>query len=338
MRIRDAIARVVDGHDLTEAEARAALGVIMDGQATAAQIASFLTALRIKGETVEEILGFVRETRRRARHIHPRVDNLVDVCGTGGDAFTTFNISSTAAFVVAGAGGHVAKHGGRTYRHSSGSADVVEAMGINIEAPPDVVERCIEEIGIGFLFAPLYHPAVKHAVGPRREIGLRTVLNVVSPLANPAGAPNMLLGVYDAGLTEVVAQVMVELGARRALVVHGDGMDELTTLGPSKISEVRHGTIRTYGIDPEELGLPRGERDALAGSTPAENARVAEAILQGEGGPRRDIVTLNAAAGLVAAGLSGDLREGLDLARRALDSGEAYARLVQLRAMTRNGS
>jgi anthranilate phosphoribosyltransferase len=310
----------------------------MDGQATAAQIASFLTALRIKGETVEEILGFVKETRHRARRIHPRVDDLVDVCGTGGDAFTTFNISSTAGFVVAGAGGRVAKHGGRTYRHRSGSADVVEAMGINIEAPPEVVERCIEEVGIGFLFAPLYHPAVKHAVGPRREIGLRTVLNVVSPLANPAGAPNMLLGVYDAQLTEVVAQVMIALGTRRALVVHGDGLDELTTLGRSKITEVRDGAFRTYDVDARDLGLPLGDRDALAGGSPDENARIADAVLRGERGPRRDIVALNAGAGLVAAGLAGDLRAGLDLAERAIDSGEAYARLVRLRTMTQNGA
>ncbi|MDR7419040.1 MAG: anthranilate phosphoribosyltransferase [Armatimonadota bacterium] len=338
MRIRDAIAKVVERQDLTEAEARSALATIMDGQATPAQIAAFLTALRLKGETVGEILGFVRETRRRARRIHPRVDHLVDVCGTGGDAFTTFNISSTAAFVVAGAGGHVAKHGGRTYRHRSGSADVVEAMGINIEAPADVVERCIEQVGIGFLFAPLYHPAVKHAAAPRREIGFRTVLNVVSPLANPADAPNMLLGVYDAQLTEVVAQVMVELGLRRALVVHGDGMDELTTLGPSKISEVRDGAVRTYHVHPEDVGLARGVQEALAGGAPDENARIAAAILQGERGPRRDIVVLNAGAGLVAAGLAADLREGVARAQQAIDAGEAYDRLVRLRIMTRNGA
>ncbi len=335
MDVRDAIRKVVDRQDLSEAEARAALGFIMDGLATPAQIAAFLTALRMKGETVEEILGFVRETRARARKIRPRVDNLVDVCGTGGDQFTTFNISSTSAFVVAGAGARVAKHGGRTYRHRSGSADVVEAMGVNIEAPPEVVERCIEEIGIGFLFAPLYHAAVKHALAPRREIGLRTVLNVVSPLANPADAPNMLMGTYDPGLTEIVAEVMVALGTHRALVVHGDGMDELTTLGPSKVSEVRDGTVRTYVVDPAALGLLAPHRAALAGSTPEENAQIAVSVLQGEVGPRRDIVLLNAAAGLIAAGVADDLHGGFAMSARAIDSGDAYGRLERLRAMTR---
>jgi len=335
MDIRDAIRKLVNRQDLSEAEARAALGYIMDGLATPAQIAAFLTALRMKGETVSEILGFVRETRARARKIRPRVDNLVDVCGTGGDQFTTFNISSTSAFVVAGAGARVAKHGGRTYRHRSGSADVVEAMGVNIEAAPEVVERCIEEIGIGFLFAPLYHAAVKHALAPRREIGLRTVLNVVSPLANPADAPNMLMGTYAPDLTEIVAEVMVELGTRRALVVHGDGMDELTTLGPSKISEVRDGTVRTYTVDPAALRLLMPHRAALAGSTPEENAHIAVSILQGELGPRRDIVLLNAAAGLVASGLADDLQEGLALSAHAIDSGAGFGRLEGLRAMTR---
>ncbi len=335
MDVRDAIRKLVDRQDLTETEARGALGFIMDGQATPAQIAAFLTALRMKGETVEEIVGFVRETRARAWKIRPRVDNLVDVCGTGGDQFTTFNISSTVAFVVAGGGAHVAKHGGRTYRHRSGSADVVEAMGVNIEVPPEVVARCIEEVGIGFLFAPLYHPAVKHAAAPRREIGLRTVLNVVSTLANPADAPNMLLGVYDPTLTETVADVLVELGARHALVVHGDGMDELSTLGPSKISEVRNGEVRTYTFEAESIGLRPPDPAALAGGTPADNAKISVAILQGELGARREIVQLNAAGGLVAAGLADDLREGFAAAARSIDSGEAYERLKGLRALTR---
>jgi len=334
--LREVIRKLVERQNLAETEARAALGVIMDGQATPAQIAAFFTALRMKGETVEEITAFVRETRHRARKISPRVADLVDVCGTGGDAFATFNISSTAAFIVAAAGANVAKHGGRTYRHRSGSADVVEAMGVNIEAVPDLVERCIEALGIGFLFAPLYHPAVKHAVAPRREIGFPTVLNVVSPLANPAGAPNLLVGTYRPELTEIVAEVLIELGARRALVVHGGGMDELTTMGPSKITEVRDGTARTYMFDPATLGLRAPDRDALSGGTPDENAQTAIAILRGEQGYRREIVLLNAAAGLIAGGLAANLPEGFAMATRALDAGAAYEKLEALRAMTRN--
>ncbi len=338
MDIKDAIRKIVDRDNLSRAEARAALGTIMDGQSTPAQIAAFFTALRIKGETVEEITGFVEETRQRARRIHPRVDELVDVAGTGGDQFTTFNISSTAAFIVAGAGANVAKHGGRTYRHRSGSADVIEAMAVNIEVAPEVVERCIEEIGIGFLFAPMYHPAVKHAVGPRREIGFPTVLNIVSPLANPAGAPNLLVGTYRPDLTEVVAEVLVELGTRRALVVHGDGMDELTTLGLSKITEVKDGVVRTSTFDPSTLGLRPPDRQALAGGTPAENAQIGISVLQGELGPRREIVLLNAAAGLVVAGRASDLREGVAMAARAVDSGAAFEKLEMLRARTANTS
>jgi anthranilate phosphoribosyltransferase len=336
--LREVIRKLVARQELTEPEARAALGAIMDGHATPAQIAAFFTALRMKGETVEEIVGFVRETRERARKISPRVADLVDVCGTGGDAFTTFNISTTAAFVVAAAGAPVAKHGGRTYRHRSGSADVIEAMGVNIEAVPDVVERCIETLGIGFLYAPLYHAAVRHAVGPRREIGFPTVLNVVSPLANPAGAPNLLVGTYRPDLTEIVAEVLIELGARRALVVHGSGMDEVTTLGPSKITEVRDGASRTYTFDPATLGLRKPDRDALCGGTPDENARTAIAILRGEPGPRREIVLLNAAAGLVAGGLAADLPDGFAAAARALDDGAAYEKLEGLRAMTRDAA
>ncbi len=338
MDIKDAIRKIVERDSLSRAEARAALGTIMDGQSTPAQIAAFFTALRMKGETVEEITGFVEETRQRARRIHPRVDELVDVAGTGGDQFTTFNISSTAAFIVAGAGANVAKHGGRTYRHRSGSADVIEAMAVNIEVSPEVVERCIEEIGIGFLFAPMYHPAVKHAVGPRREIGFPTVLNIVSPLANPAGAPNLLVGTYRPDLTEVVAEVLVELGTRRALVVHGDGMDEVTTLGLSKITEVKDGVVRTSMFDPSTIGLRPPDRQALAGGTPAENARIGISILQGEPGPRREIVLLNAAAGLVVAGRASDLREGVAMAARAVDNGAAFEKLEMLRARTARAS
>ncbi|MDQ7828890.1 MAG: anthranilate phosphoribosyltransferase [Armatimonadota bacterium] len=335
MELKEAIRKAVERQDLSEAEAHDALGVIMDGQATPAQIAALITALRMKGETVEEIAGFARGMRERAQRIRPRVDGLVDVVGTGGDRISTFNVSTTAAFVVAGAGAYVAKHGNRAVSRRCGAADVLEALGVNIQVAPEVVERCVEDIGMGFLFAPLYHPAMKHAVGPRREIGIRTVFNILGPLTNPAGARHLLVGVYDPALTELLAQVLLELGVRRALVVHGDGMDEVSTLGPTRVAEARDGRVRTYTVEPESLGLPRPAPEAIAGGAPEENARVAEAVLRGERGAPRDLVLLNAAAGLVAADLAEDLREGLALAVRAVDSGAAYERLEALRARTR---
>lgn len=337
MELKDGIRKAVERADLTEAEAHGALGVIMDGQATPAQIAAFITALRMKGEAVDEIAGFARAMRERAQRIRPRVDELVDVVGTGGDRVSTFNISTTTAFVVAGAGAYVAKHGNRAVSRRSGAADVLEALGVNIQVDAEVVSQCIEDIGIGFLFAPLYHPAMKHAVGPRREIGIRTVFNILGPLTNPAGARNLLVGTYAPALTEIMAQVLAELGARRALVVHGDGMDEISTLGPTRISEVRNGTVRTYTLDPRELGIEPPRPEAIAGGAPEENARITEDVLRGERGPARDIVVLNAAAALMAAGLSADLREGNELASRAIDTGAAYERLEGLRVRTQVG-
>lgn len=335
MELKEVIRKVVERQDLSEAEAHDALGVIMDGQATPAQIAALITALRMKGETVGEIAGFARGMRERAQRIRPRVDGLVDVVGTGGDRISTFNVSTTAAFVVAGAGAYVAKHGNRAVSRRCGAADVLEALGVNIQVAPEVVERCVEDIGMGFLFAPLYHPAMKHAVGPRREIGIRTVFNILGPLTNPAGARHLLVGVYDPALTALLAQVLLELGVRRALVVHGDGMDEVSTLGPTTVAEARDGRVRTYTVEPDSLGLPRPAPEAIAGGAPEENARITEAVLRGERGAPRDLVLLNAAAGLVAADLAEDLREGLALAARAVDSGAAYERLEALRARTR---
>ncbi len=335
MHLKDAIRKVVDRQDLSEAEAHAALGVVMDGQATPAQIAAFITALRMKGEKVEEIAGFARAMRERAQRIRPRVDDLVDVVGTGGDRVSTFNISTTTAFVVAGAGAYVAKHGNRAVSRRSGAADVLEALGVNIQVAPEVVAGCIEDVGIGFLFAPLYHAAMKHAVGPRREIGIRTVFNILGPLTNPAGARNLLVGTYDPGLTEIMAEVLSELGARRALVVHGDGMDELSTLSPTKISEVSNGSVRTYMLDPTSLGFTPPDPQALAGGAPEENARITEGVLRGEHTPARDIILLNAAAALQVAGLAGGIREGIALASRSIDSGAAYERLEGLRVRTR---
>lgn len=330
--IREAIEKVVRRVSLSREEARAAMGEIMDGQATPAQIASFITALRMKGETVDEIVGFAQAMRERAVRIAPRVDHLLDTCGTGGDRLGTFNISTTAAFVVAGAGIHVAKHGNRSVSSGCGSADLLEALGVPLEADPASIERCIEEERIGFLFAPRFHLAMKHALGPRKEIGIRTVFNILGPLTNPAGAQYQILGVSDPSLLEVMAACLQELGVRRAMVVHGlDGMDELSICALTKVAEVDQGAIHVYTLDPEEVGIPRSDLAALSGGTPEQNAKIALSILQGEQGPRRDAVLLNASAGLYVSGYAGDLREGVALARASIDSGAAHDRLVVLR-------
>lgn len=331
-----ALRKVVDKENLSEQEAWAAMGQVMDGEATPAQIAALVTALRMKGETVQEIAGFARAMRERAQRITPSADTLIDVVGTGGDRLSTFNISTTAAFVVAAAGGYVAKHGNRAVSRLSGAADVLEALGVQIQVPPEVVRRAIEDIGIGFMFAPIYHAAMKHAVGPRKEIGIRTVFNILGPLTNPANANYLVVGAYDPALTEVMAEVLGEMGARRAFVVHGlDGLDEVSTVGPTRISELRDGSIKTYTITPDELGLPSAEAETIAGGRPEENAAITTAVLQGERGPRQDIVLANAAAALVAAEIAADWREGVELARRAIASGAAYEKLEALRAHTK---
>jgi len=336
MALRPAIAKVVSRQSLTEAEARASMGLIMDGEATPAQIAAFITALAIRGETVEEITGFAKAIRDRAVTIAPQADHLVDIVGTGGDRLNTFNISTTSAFVIAGAGGHVAKHGNRAASSRSGSADVLEALGINLEAAPDVVQDCIEDVGFGFLFAPRFHPAFKHAIVPRREIGIRTVFNILGPLTNPAKARRYLQGVPSAVHTEVMAQVLAELGAERAFVVHGeDGMDEISICAPTRVSEVLDGRVRTYTMAPEDAGFDRAPLESLRGGTPEDNARICVAILQGERGPRRDIVELNAGVALVAAGLADDVRDGVARAAESIDSGSAYEKLEALRLRTK---
>lgn len=336
MEIKEAISRVVGRESLTEGEAHAAMGQVMDGAATPAQIAALITALRMKGETVEEIAGFARAMRERAQRITPSADVLIDVVGTGGDRLHTFNISTTTAFVVAAAGGYVAKHGNRAVSRLSGAADVLEALGVQIQIPPEAVRRAIEDLGIGFMFAPIYHAAMKHAVTPRREIGIRTVFNILGPLTNPAGAGYLVVGAYDPGLTETMARVLGEMGARRAFVVHGlDGIDEVSTVGATQVSELQGGAVRTYTITPEDLGLPRAAPEQIAGGRPEENAAITTAILQGEAGPRADIVLANAAAALVAAEIAEDLRGGVELARRAIRSGAAHEKLEALRAHTR---
>lgn len=336
MEIKDAIRQVVDKADLSESEAWAAMGQVMDGQATPAQIAALVTALRMKGETVQEIAGFARAMRERAQRITPAADTLIDIVGTGGDRLSTFNISTTSAFVVAAAGGYVAKHGNRAVSRLSGAADVLEALGVQIQVPPEVVRRAIEDIGIGFMFAPIYHVAMKHAVGPRKEIGIRTVFNVLGPLTNPANANYLVVGTYDPRLTEVMAQVLGEMGVRRAMVVHGlAGIDEVSTVGPTRISELRDGSVHTYTIAPDEIGLPRASADAIGGGRPEENAAITTAVLRGEPGPRRDIVLANAGAALIVAGLAKDWHEGIALAKRAIDTGAAHEKLEALRAHTR---
>lgn len=335
--IRECIAKAVEKQDLTPEEARAAWEEITGGEATPSQIASLITALRMKGETVEEITAAARVMRERATRIpvdDPRSDPapgaggppppLLDTCGTGGDQTHTFNVSTCTAFVVAGAGVRVAKHGNRSVSSSCGSADVCEALGIDLALPPLRVAACIRTHGIGFLFAPALHPTMKHAVLPRREIGIRTIFNLLGPTANPADAQIQVLGVYRRDLTERLAAVLANLGCRRALVVHGeDGMDEITTTGKTYVCELSGGRLRSYEIYPEEFGLPRASLEALRGGGARENAQILQELLAGGPGPRRDMVLLNAGAALYAAGTAADIREGIRLAEASIDGGRA---------------
>lgn len=334
LTLPEAIARAVAGHDLSVEEAKHVMDIIMSGGATEAQIGAWMTALRMKGETVEEITGCALAMRAHAHRIHPRASVLVDTCGTGGDGSGTFNISTAAAFVVAGAGVPVAKHGNRSVSSRCGSADVLEALGVEADVPPEEVERSIESIGIGFLFAPRFHQAMRYAVGPRREVAIRTIFNVLGPLTNPAGATAQVVGVYSPDLTEPMAEVLGRLGVKSALVVHGlDGLDEISLSAPTRVSHLQDGTVRTYTVHPEDAGLRPVAREALAGGNAATNAQIIEGIFQGEGGPRRDVVLLNAAAALTAAEAAADLKEGVALARDVIDSGKAGRILEQLREM-----
>jgi anthranilate synthase/phosphoribosyltransferase len=327
--IKTAINKIMGGESLNIDEAEEVMSQIMAGEATPAQIGSYLTALRMKGETVEEITGSARAMRSLAAPVRPNTTpaELVDTCGTGGDSAGTFNISTTAAFVVAGTGQKVAKHGNRSVSSKSGSADVLAALGVNLELTPPQVAQAIDEVGIGFLFAPKLHPAMKHAIGPRRELGVRTIFNVLGPLTNPAGAQAQIIGVYDERLTEPLAQVLGELGSRGAFVVHGHGgVDELTTTGPNRVSRLQNGQVITDTLDPLDLGFARANAADLDGGTAEENAEITRNILAGgENGPRRDVVVLNAAAALVACGKATDLRAGINLANQSLDSGAALA-------------
>ena len=330
MPLRTAIGEVINGRDLTMAQAEAAMNVIMSGEATQAQIGSYLTALRMKGETVDEIAGSAKAMRNHVVQVTVSMDvggMLVDTCGTGGDGKHTFNISTTAAFVVAGYGLRVAKHGNRAASSQSGSADVLMALGGNLDLTPEQVAECIEEINIGFLYAVKHHPAMRHAIGPRRELGQRTIFNALGPLTNPAGATHQLIGVYDEMLTEPMAKVLGALGSKAAYVVHGaDGLDELTTTGRNIISRLENGRVNSYEFDAQSLGLARADLNDLLGGTPEENAQITRDILSGKDrGPRRDIVLLNAAAALALS--CNDLAAGLQEARESLDNGHALRTL-----------
>src|SRR5262245_46543123 len=344
--ITEAVRALVDRRDLSRIEAAAAMEAIMSGAATNAQIAAFLTALRMKGEIVEELIGFAQVMRQKVVKVraHDRDvvgatgtdrEMLIDTCGTGGDATGTFNVSTATAFVVAGAGLKVAKHGNRSVSSLCGSADVVETLGVNLELGPAQVARCLDQVGIGFLYAPLLHTAMKHVMAARREMGVRTVFNMLGPLTNPAGANAQLIGVYSAALTEPLARVLAELGTRRALVVHGaDGLDEITTTGETQIAEVREGVVRMSQLRPEDFGVPRATLRELQGGDREENAQIIRGILAGETGPRRDIVLVNAAAALVVGGKAQDLKDGVAMAAASVDSGAAASKLGELAALS----
>ena len=329
--IQSTIARLVDGHDLTRQEACESMHTIMRGDATPAQIAGFLVALRAKGETVDEIAGCAEAMREHVLRVNPQREDLVDIVGTGGDGANTYNISTAAALVAASAGAAIAKHGNRAASSASGAADVLEALGFRLELPPERIERSIDELGFGFLFAQAHHPAMKHAAPVRRELATRTVFNVLGPLTNPAGARALMLGVYSPELTRTLAEALVQLGAERAYVVHGaGGIDELSPCGPNLVCEVENGTVREYELDPLDLGVERCEPSELRGGDPSSNAAALRAVLAGADGGHRSAVILNAAGGIAAAGHAANLREGIVRAREAIDTGAAAGRLGEL--------
>ena len=331
MDMQAAIRAVTERHNLSGDDMRAVMRLIMTGQATAAQIGGFLVGLRMKGETVEEIAAAAEVMRELATRINVSGPHLVDTCGTGGDGAHTFNISTAAAFVGAAAGGKVAKHGNRSVSSKSGSADVLEAAGVSLDLAPEQVARCVNEIGVGFLFAPKFHAAMKHAIGPRREMGVRTVFNLLGPLTNPAGAPNQVIGVFSAHWVEPLAEVLQKLGSEHVLVVHAeDGMDEISIGAPTRVAELKDGRVRVLTIQPEQFGFVRGDVKKLAVTGPAESLAIIQNVLANQSGPARDIVALNAGAAIYAAGLAPDLPAGVKSALAALASGAARRKLEAL--------
>ena len=346
--IKEAIGKVVLRQDLTETEMIEVMNQIMGGEATPAQVGAFLTALRMKGETIEEIAGAARVMRDHAtpirvgkaldidrEEINLDRETILDTCGTGGSGTKSFNISTTVAFVVSACGVKVAKHGNRSISSACGSADVLEALGVNLNVTPQQVESCINEVGVGFLFAPALHGAMKHAIGPRREIGIRSIFNILGPLTNPAGADRQVLGVYDEKLVEMLAKVLAKLGCRRGFVVHGqDGMDEITLTGPTRIAEINAGQVSLSTIEPEDFGLRRCLLSVLQGGDAEENAAIVREVLGGNEGPKRDIVLLNSAYALVASGIVESVESGLQKARNTIDAGLAKAKLEGLVSLT----
>jgi len=335
MNIREAIEKLVNRTSLSETETIDVMNQIMTGEATPLQVASFLTALRMKGETVEEITGAARVMREKAHRVKVGSKTVLDTCGTGGDQKGTFNISTTCAFVVAGAGVNVAKHGNRSVSSQSGSADVLAALGVKVDAPRERVEACIEKIGIGFLFAPLLHEAMKYAVQPRRDIGIRTIFNLLGPLTNPAMATHQLIGLYSGDLVATVAHVLKNLGSVRAMVVHGlEGLDEISLCGPTKVAELRDGDVREYVIEPERLGLKRCNLEDLHGGNAEDSAGIVRGVLQGKKGCSRDVVLLNSGAALYVSGKADTIERGMGLAADSIDGGKALQKLEQLVLMT----
>ena len=331
--VRAVLPKLVDGARLSAAEARSAFEAIMDGRVAPARLAAFLVALRMRGETVSEIAEFARVMRERATRVRCDAPVILDTCGTGGDGAGTFNISTLAAFVVAACGVVVAKHGNRSVSSRCGSADLLQGLGIRVEVPVATVERCLKEVGLGFLFAPALHGAMRHAAPVRRDLGVRTVFNLLGPLTNPAGARHHLVGVYDPARLASLAEVLRELGSERAMVVHGAGLDEITLHAETQVAELRDGRVALRDLAPEDAGLGRARLEDLRGGDLERNVAIARAVLEGEGGPRRDVVLLNAAAALWVAGKAGDLREGVSLAAGAIDSGGASRLVDRLRAL-----
>jgi anthranilate phosphoribosyltransferase len=337
MDMPSAIRALIDGRELASAEMQQAMRTIMTGGATPAQIGGFLVALRMKGETVEEIAAAATVMRELAVPVQVRGPHLVDTCGTGGDGVHTFNISTTSAFIAAAAGARVAKHGNRSVSSSSGSADVLEAAGVNLDLTPEQVARCIEQVGVGFMFAPKHHGAMRHAVGPRREMGVRTLFNLLGPLTNPAGAPNQVLGVFGRQWVEPMARVLGRLGSEHVLVVHADdGLDEVSIGAPTHVAELRDGEVYTYSLVPEQFGLVRGNVAELAVDGIAESLAMVRSALGDQPGPARDVALLNAACAVYAAGIASSLAEGVERSRLAVSSGEARARLEALVDLTRS--
>ncbi|MBK9579372.1 MAG: anthranilate phosphoribosyltransferase [Fibrobacteres bacterium] len=335
MTIQEALNLVIENRDLTEAQAMEIAGVIMRGEATQAQIGGFLVALRMKGETVEEIAGFVQAMRANAVRC-PVTIPVVDVVGTGGDHSGTFNISTTTAFVVAGAGGAVAKHGNRGISSRSGAADVLSHLGVSLELSPEQVARCVEHVGVGFLFAQSFHPAMRHVGPARREMAVRTIFNLLGPMTNPAGTKRLVIGVFAKRWCRPLAEALAKLGTEKAWVVHGsDGLDEITTTGPTWVAEWDGTTVREFDIEPAMVGLARSTDSDLKGGDPAENAAILRNILEGAKGPKRDIVVLNAAAALLVMGLAPDLAQGARMAETSIDSGAALTRLDKLVALSK---